>query len=125
MKKENKKLKQALKFLVVLVVTLSVTLLTLSVVLSIAFGLEEVGSFCSIKKQTKMQNVTEITPVKFNKAQCLTDEECLVFEIPDKTSSGPIKILDVLKCLSDLLTNLARISSLTKALLILFAEIHA
>ena len=124
MKKENKKLKQALKFLVILVVTLSVTLLTLSVVLSVAFGLNETGTFCSVKKQTKMQNLTEETPVKLNKDQCLTDEECLVFEIPDQTSSGPIQALDVLKCLSRVLSDIVQISSLTKALLILFAEIH-
>ena len=124
MKNENKKLKQALKFLVILVVTLSVTLLTLSVVLSVAFGLNETGTFCSVKKQTKMQNLTEETPVKLNKDQCLTDEECLVFEIPDQTSSGPIQALDVLKCLSRVLSDIVQISSLTKALLILFAEIH-
>ena len=97
MKKENKKLKQAQKFLVVLVVTLSVTLLTLSFVLSILFGLNEAGTFCSAKRQNKMQNLTEETPVKFNKANCLTDEECLVFEIPDRTSPGPIQVLGVLK----------------------------
>ena len=125
MKNENKKLKQALKFLVILVVTLSVTILTLSAVLSVAFGLNETGTFCSVKKQTKMQNLTEETPVKLNKDQCLTDEECLVFEIPDQTSSGPIQALDVLKCLSRVLSDIVQISSLTKALLILFAEIHA
>ena len=107
MKKETIKLKQALKFLVVLVVTLSVTLLTLSVVLSIAFGLNETGTFCSVKKHTKMQNLTEENHVKFNKEQCLTDEECLLVEIPDQTSSGPIQILDVLKSLSDFLSNIA------------------
>ena len=112
MKKENKTLKQAQKFLVVLVVTLSVTLLTLSFVLSILFGLNEAGTFCSVKKQTKMQNLTEENPIKLDKAQCLTDEECLMFEIPDQASLGPIKILDVLNCLSDLLTDLAKISSL-------------
>ena len=88
MKKQIKKQKLALKLLVLLIITVFV-----AGALFIAFGQKGAYSACPVTKQAKSQNLTSVS----NNTQCLIDEECLVFEIPDQTSSGLIQVLDVFK----------------------------
>ena len=92
MKKQIKKQKLALKLLVLLIITVFV-----AGALFIAFGQKGAYSACPVTKQVNTQNFTSEASIKSNNTQCLIDEECLVFEFPDQTSSGLIQVLDVFK----------------------------
>ena len=92
MKKQIKQQKLALKLLVLLIITVFV-----AGALFIAFGQKGVYSASPVTNQAKTQNLTSEATIMSNNTQCLIDEECLVFEIPDQISSGLIQVLDVFK----------------------------